>query len=527
MSLENNSAWCEALLLPGETDLVESGLRELAEYFGISRQEARRRCEEALAASKHEWEAAPRHTPEQIKDFYRRTHSYVFEHVWWHATDIATNAANVEILKFAQSRGARDYLDFGSGVGANAILFARHGFAVTLADISTQMLEFARWRLALRGIRAELINLNERELPPNRFDFVTAVDVFEHLPRPEIELKQISRAAKEGGALVFNCRAGEDEDRPMHVLKTVAPVWQALRGCGFRQLETESLRWLALTAVERARQSHWKTWWHAGYDRARYHHIFMSAETGQNGKRKRVCHPQRIYFERIEQLLSETSNPATDPDAVIQRAEKQWLDVGCGRQLVPRWMGGQAEWEAKLLSGARSLVGIDPDFAALRDNRSCQIRLKSTATALPFADGSFDLVTSNMVFEHVKEPVESLAEIRRVLRPGGRLLILTPNWLDIVTIAAYVVPNRWHPAIVSRAETRQAKEVYPTHFRFNRPRTVEQLLKRAGFQHWQIEPLEQPDTYSHLPIAARVESLWHRLARRWPALRGTLLIEAE
>ena len=57
---ENHTAWREALLLPGETDLIESGLRELAEYFGISRREALRRCEEALAESKREWESAPR-----------------------------------------------------------------------------------------------------------------------------------------------------------------------------------------------------------------------------------------------------------------------------------------------------------------------------------------------------------------------------------------------------------------------------------------------------------------------------------
>ena len=51
MKQENAMAWREALLLPGETDLVESGLRELAEYFGIRREDARAQCEIALAES--------------------------------------------------------------------------------------------------------------------------------------------------------------------------------------------------------------------------------------------------------------------------------------------------------------------------------------------------------------------------------------------------------------------------------------------------------------------------------------------
>jgi ubiquinone/menaquinone biosynthesis C-methylase UbiE len=188
---------------------------------------------------------------------------------------------------------------------------------------------------------------------------------------------------------------------------------------------------------------------------------------------------------------------------------------------------GQAELEAELKSQARWLVGVDPDLAALRDNRSCHLRLKADAGALPFDDRSFDLVTSNMVFEHVKDPRAILAEIRRVLRSGGRLLVLTPNWLDLVTIAARAVPNRWHPALVSRMETRAQEDVYPTHFRFNRPGNVERLLREAGFQNFQIELLDQPDTYTHIPVIARLESAWHGLARRWPALRGIVLIEAE
>ncbi len=510
MKQENAMAWREALLLPGETDLVESGLRELAEYFGIRREEARAQCEIALTESKREWEAAPRRTTDQIKDFYRSTRSYIFEHVWWHATDLAANSVNVEILKFAQRRSARHYLDFGSGVGSNAILFARHGFQVALADISTPMLEFARWRLQRRGIEVELIDLNCRELPREGFDFATAVDVFEHLPQPKTELKQIRLALKEGGVLVFNCRAGEDEERPMHVLKSDAAVWQALRGCGFRSVESGELRKLDLSVAQRITQSDFEARRVAAVDRLRFSKLFTPGGKGHAGTL--VRHPQRIYFERIENQL---------------QAETRWLDVGCGRQLLPWWMKEQAEWEARLTARAESLVGVDPDFAAVRDNRSCSFKLSADATALPFAEDSFDLVTSNMVFEHVEQPLASLAEIRRVLRSGGRLLVLTPNWLDIVTLAARAIPNRWHPGIVSRAEARKAEDVYPTHFRFNRPGTVERLLAEAGFKNWRIEQLEQPATYSHIPVAARCEDLWHKLARRWPSFRGALLIEAE
>jgi ubiquinone/menaquinone biosynthesis C-methylase UbiE len=511
------AAWRDALLLPGETDLVESGLRELSEYLGVSREEARRACESAVGDSKREWESSPRRTSDQVVEFYRRTRSYLFEHVWWHATDVEPNAVNAELMVYAARRGAEDCLDFGSGVGSNAILFARRGFKVTLADVSETMLEFARWRLARRGLRAEFVDLNREELPPDKFDFVTAVDVCEHLSDPAAEFRRIARSLKIGGAFAFNHPVGFDEDRPMHIQMTTGPMFRAIRRNGLRAAgaEAAALRRRGFCVVERGGQSRINDWAWAVYDRARYSEMFESGHSSGNRNAPRAPHPQRIYFERVKDSLGESS------------AESHWLDVGCGRQLVPLWMKGQAEAEAELKSRARLVAGVDPDFSALGGNRSHAARVNADAVRLPFADGSFDLVTSNMVFEHVERPLATLREVRRVLRKGGRLIILTPNWLDIVTIAARITPNRLHPALVTRMEERGAAEVYPTYYRFNRPAAVERVLRDAGFEKWTVELLEHPDVYAHVPVVARAEAAWHALARRWRALRGVLLIEAQ
>jgi SAM-dependent methyltransferase len=554
MNHTNAAIWREALLLPGETDLVESGLRELSEYFGHSRAEARRACESAVADSKREWESSPRRTPDQVLDFYRRTRSYLFEHVWWHATDVKTNAVNVELMNYALGRGAREYMDFGSGVGANAILFARHGINVTLADVSGTMLDFARWRLERRGLRAEFVDLNREQLPRGRFDFVTAVDVCEHLSDPAAEFSRIANSLKIGAAFAFNHPVGVDEERPMHILMTPAPLSRAVRRNGLREPGTgaASLRQRGFCVVERGRQRRVNDWLCAVYDRARFSEMFVNGLASGNRNHARPRHPQRTYFDRIKEYLDgqrdraearrpeaqwpeaqwpETQWPETQwPEAQwpeVRWPEVRWLDVGCGRQLIPSWMKGHAEIESDLKSGSRTVIGVDPDIAALSDNRSLALRVNGNAAELPFADGCFDLVTSNMVFEHVEDPLESLIEIRRVLREGGRLIVLTPNWLDIVTLAARVTPNRWRPAVVSRIEARVEADVYPTHYRFNRPATIEKILREAGFEKWSVELLDHPDVYAHVPVVSRVEAAWHRLARRWPVLRGVLLIEAQ
>jgi ubiquinone/menaquinone biosynthesis C-methylase UbiE len=227
---------------------------------------------------------------------------------------------------------------------------------------------------------------------------------------------------------------------------------------------------------------------------------------------QQVAHPQRHYLGRIGELLQ----PAA-----------RWLDLGCGRNLVPPWLEGHEVIETQLAGAAGLLVGADLDLAALRDNRSCRLRLLANATALPFDDHSFDLVTSNMVFEHIEKPQATLAEIRRVLQPRGRLLIVTPNWLDIVTLLARLVPNRWHPRVVTRVEVREQADVYPTFFRFNNPRAIARHLRDAGFARWQVKQLIHPNVYDHVPIVAGIEHTWHKLAQWIPSLCGALLIEAE
>ena len=263
--------WQEALLLEGETDLIESSVRELTEYFGISRVDALEACVTALRESKREWEADPRETPEDIEAFYRTTRSYLFEHLWWHATDPEECAVNVALLDYARSIGAYQYLDFGSGVGSNAILFARHGLKVTLADISPTMLAFARWRLQRRGLRAEFIDLNHQVLPRQQFAFATAVDVLEHLCDPAAEMEKISQSLVSGGVFAFNFRAGHDPERPMHILSTGAPIFQALRGCGLRALTLQSdsgaeLQRREFYCAKRVAQSRVRSWGYQALD---------------------------------------------------------------------------------------------------------------------------------------------------------------------------------------------------------------------------------------------------------------------
>ena len=109
------------------------------------------------------------------------------------------------------------------------------------------------------------------------------------------------------------------------------------------------------------------------------------------------------------------------------------LDIGCGEGQVAR---------LAVTGGATTAIGIDPTWAQVQvaaERGGGAAYSRAGAAALPFADASFDAAIACLVFEHIEDVDEAIAEVARVLAPGGRFLFFlnhpllqTPNsgWID-------------------------------------------------------------------------------------------------
>ncbi len=235
--------WRQALLLPGETDLIASAMSELSDYFGISRGEAESRARDAVRRTRDVWNAAPRGTLQEIEEFYNTSDDYIFELVHWHATlSEAETLANVAALEVAERMGVRRSLDFGGGVGANLLLFATAGIEVTDADISDPLLAFSRWRLGRRGVPASFIDLKTDVLPGGRFDMLTVMDVLEHVPDPVATLGSALQALAPEGLAVVALGFGCDPDHPMHVVHSPRRFLSGVRALGLERDDPPELR---------------------------------------------------------------------------------------------------------------------------------------------------------------------------------------------------------------------------------------------------------------------------------------------
>ncbi len=185
--------------------------------------------------------------------------------------------------------------------------------------------------------------------------------------------------------------------------------------------------------------------------------------------------PSRDYHESLWEAVPEGVEPALWPlrrrfllDAV--RPGDRVLDVGCG----------EGFFTAALLEAGAHPLGVDVAREPLRRARlrapRAQLRLVEDGMPLPIADASFDAVWAGEVIEHVADTSGWLSELRRVLRPGGRLLLSTPAHDRLAVLALALRARAFDEHFDPRSD----------HLRFYTARTLRALLEDFRFEQVRI-----------------------------------------
>ena len=173
------------------------------------------------------------------------------------------------------------------------------------------------------------------------------------------------------------------------------------------------------------------------------------------------------------------------PDVVAQRARvlemltpkpgEHILDIGAGPGLLAYDL-------ARLVGGEGRVVGLDNAAAMVSLARTRLAGMKQAeciegqATELAFPNSSFDAAVSTQVYEYVADMSRALSELHRVLKPGGRALILDTDWRSIV----------WHSSDNARMDRMLA--VWDDHLANpHLPATVGRSMQSAGFTIRRVE----------------------------------------
>lgn len=185
------------------------------------------------------------------------------------------------------------------------------------------------------------------------------------------------------------------------------------------------------------------------------------------------------------------------PDIVAQRCHvlkalqlmegERVLDVGSGPGLLAYDMAASVGHDGRV-------CGVDISEDMLRmSRRRCADRpwteyQKADATSLPYPDGSFDAAVSTQVYEYVADLPRAFAELYRVMRPGGRAVVMDTDYGSLV--------------IHTQDETRMKRvlSAWDEHFvHAGLPRTLSRHLRDAGFtvRHRDVIPMFNPEYHDN------------------------------
>ncbi len=180
-------------------------------------------------------------------------------------------------------------------------------------------------------------------------------------------------------------------------------------------------------------------------------------------------------------------------DRIARERPGRVLDWGCGHGQVSQML---RERGVEVTSFDYAPGAAPGERRRLEHYPEIEAHVSGDPVALPFADGDFDTALSCGVLEHVQRPEQSLAELRRVLVPGGRLLV-------------YKLPNRFsYLEAIARRAGLYYHGALPDDRVYDR-RSALRLLRGAGFS------VEQFRRRNMLPLTIEHRLVWRASGAIW------------
>ena len=219
-----------------------------------------------------------------------------------------------------------------------------------------------------------------------------------------------------------------------------------------------------------------------------------------------------VFWSNRNYLLSRAKFPVIAEEVLrLSKRSKEplrILDAGIGRCRLQRYCGVHSpetaiDWHGLDLLDFR--LRIREDVPNIR-------RVRGRVDALPYADESFDAVVCCWVLQHLEDPGGTLAELGRVLKPGGTLLIAVPNSPQPVRW----VQERVHAGHVERQRGKGQRFSYLPQIQFyNQPR-VKKLLRERSLE---LERLQGIGFVTGGPIAFLENYRWYYDLHLWAGAR--------
>lgn len=182
-----------------------------------------------------------------------------------------------------------------------------------------------------------------------------------------------------------------------------------------------------------------------------------------------ITYNQFFYEKLLEQNINSSS---------------VWLDAAGGFRILP-WESKQLE--KALFKKAKEVVAVDIEFDTIRKHGTIRKLIVADLQKLPFKNDYFNVITLNVVLEHLKNPSLVVKELVRVLEKRGKIIVHMPNKYGYISFAALLIPAELRKLMHYKLLKYPAGNYHDLYYRCNTKYALNQVMKKYSMRNLYFE----------------------------------------
>jgi SAM-dependent methyltransferase len=191
--------------------IIQSLVNDLSTFLGVAPESVLDKLEREIfnkgITVAEAWRAADPKTAEEVTAFYQTTDAYLYDLLVDHHGSFRRLVRDRILQRLAHQRAKR-VLDYGGGVGLDAMAMCQAGMEVTYFELESVTSRFAAWMFARSGCRIEVIS-SPVAIASGAYDGAVCIEVLEHVPDPPAVIADLHRSLRLGGIALVSESFGD------------------------------------------------------------------------------------------------------------------------------------------------------------------------------------------------------------------------------------------------------------------------------------------------------------------------------